>query len=146
MGIEAGKVYLIFGKPEGWNKNMDLNIATDASFLAESDYDKFGLSISTAGDLNKDGFDDFIIGAYKNDEKGELYSGKVYLVYGKESSWGKNIQIQDIAEGSFLPESPGARAGYSVSFAGDPCGSDFDGFIGGSHYENNSGGGVYLFW
>ena len=42
--------------------------------------DKSGYSVSGAGDINKDGYDDFIIGAWGS-------AGISYLIFGKASSF-----------------------------------------------------------
>ena len=43
-----------------------------------------GRSVSSAGDVNGDGFDDLIIGAYGADSKGN-YTGASYVVFGRSS-------------------------------------------------------------
>ena len=44
--------------------------------------DRSGVSVSGAGDVNGDGFDDLIVGAYRADPNGS-YSGASYVVFGK---------------------------------------------------------------
>ena len=61
-GSNAGKTYLFFGKIYGWNQNIDLSKA-DVSFNGERIVDLSGYSISGVGDVNGDGYDDYIIGA-----------------------------------------------------------------------------------
>ena len=66
-GTYAGQTYLFFGKASGWA--MDTNVAdADASFIGEAGGDYSGNSVSALGDVNGDGFNDFIIGAPNNDE------------------------------------------------------------------------------
>ena len=45
-------------------------------------YDQSGASISSAGDINGDGFDDLIIGAPYADQNGIYNSGSSYVVFG----------------------------------------------------------------
>ncbi|MEA3558060.1 MAG: hypothetical protein U9R75_02300, partial [Candidatus Thermoplasmatota archaeon] len=78
-GADAGKSYLILGKRSGWMMNAHLSIA-DASFIGEEAGDNSGYSVSGAGDVNGDGYDDIIIGAFYNDEA-STDSGKTYLLY-----------------------------------------------------------------
>ena len=47
----------------------------------ESSTDSFGISVASAGDVNKDGIGDIIIGA-RGDASG---SGSVYIIYGHRS-------------------------------------------------------------
>ena len=44
--------------------------------------DQSGLSVSGAGDVNGDGFDDLIVGARFDDPNGD-YSGASFVVFGK---------------------------------------------------------------
>ena len=43
---------------------------------------KHGFSVSGAGDVNGDGYDDFIIGAYGDDDGGSR-AGQTYLILGR---------------------------------------------------------------
>ncbi|PCJ54123.1 MAG: hypothetical protein COA70_05655 [Planctomycetota bacterium] len=80
-----------------------------------SDLDSFGESVSTAGDVNGDGFPDVIVGAWAADPGGLADAGSAYAYSG--------------ADGSLLYQWDGAAAGdnfgYSVSGAGDVNGDGF---------------------
>jgi len=47
--------------------------------------DRFGLSVDIAGDVNNDGYDDIIVGAYASDSGG-TDAGRAYVFSGKDSS------------------------------------------------------------
>jgi hypothetical protein len=44
-----------------------------------------GYSVSSAGDVNGDGLDDLIVGAWSADPNSKLNAGKSYIVFGKQS-------------------------------------------------------------
>lgn len=135
-GTGAGQTYLVLGKPSGWAVDTPLNHA-DASFIGESQYDYSGYSVSTAGDVNGDGFDDILIGAYGNDENGDL-SGQTYLIFGKAAGWAMDMPLSQ-ANASFIGENSSDFSGYSVSSAGDVNGDGFDDILIGA-YGNSAAG------
>ena len=83
-GQGFGNAYVIFGRP-GAPSNMDLaNLAPSQGFVIRGDNaeDQAGVSVSAAGDLNQDGYDDLIVGASLHDQHGSN-SGAAYVIYGR---------------------------------------------------------------
>jgi len=134
----AGQTYLIMGKGSGWNMGVLLSNA-DASFIGENMEDRSGSVVSAAGDVNKDGYDDFLIGSFMNDDGG-VDAGKVYLIRGKSSGWSMDTSLAN-AYASFIGESGGDRAGISCTGVGDLNGDEYDDIMIGA--EVNSEGGTY---
>lgn len=62
----------------------------------ESSFGRFGASLSFAGDVNNDGFDDLLIGdtAFTT-SPGELGSGGAYLVFGSQTGLSGTPQVSD---------------------------------------------------
>ena len=120
---------------------MDLSDAS-ASYLGEAEEDKLGLSVRGAGDVNGDGFDDFLLGTCHNDQNGEN-AGKAYLVLGKAAGWGIDTLASD-TEASFLGEGSDECAGASVGAAGDVDGDGYDDFLVGATSAYYDMGGAYL--
>ena len=78
----AGETYVVFGRgDEGFPPELDLANLDGSDGLAISGIksrDSSGQSVSSAGDIDKDGFDDLIIGAFHLERK----AGSAYVVYG----------------------------------------------------------------
>lgn len=105
---------------------------------------RFGASVSTAGDVNDDGFDDVIIGAYRynTEATGQREEGRAYLFYG--SSTGLSTNPDWKLDG----DQANANFGIAVSNAGDVNGDGYDDvIIGASGYSNDEGkvGKAYVF-
>ncbi|MHC5073153.1 MAG: hypothetical protein ACYTGO_21970, partial [Planctomycetota bacterium] len=92
----------------------------------DSNADQFGFSVSGAGDLDKDGVADFIVGAYFDDNKGNQ-SGSVRAFSGRT---GKILYTRDgDAAGDYL--------GQSVSGIGDVDRDGHDDFVAGASININ---------
>ncbi len=94
--------------------------------------DKSGVSVSDAGDVNGDGYDDIIVGAMDASPNGVRYAGSSYLIYGgPDGLTNGTINLADIENGDgslgFAINGTYSRdkAGYSVSSAGDFNGDGF---------------------
>lgn len=110
---QEGKVFCYYGSVTG--------PSTITSWSAESnhDYALFGYSLGTAGDVNGDGFDDVIIGAYSFD--GELINEGIAYVF-----HGSGLGLSETANWSFEGDQASALFGYSVATAGDADGDGFE--------------------
>jgi hypothetical protein len=98
------------------------------TFTGEAAYDFFGYSVSDAGDVNNDGYDDLIVGARGNDEAGN-YAGKVYVYSGQTGAvlW------------TFTGEAVQDHFGWSVSGAGDVDNDGHADLIVGAPYSGAGG-------
>lgn len=105
----------------------------------EGDYFYFGTSVAGAGDVNADGFDDFIVGAYAAYNNNLSQSGSAYVYSG--------------ADGTLLHQFDGAakydQLGFSVSGAGDVNGDGFGDLVVGAFGAASGGvgqaGAAYVF-
>jgi len=126
-GADAGKAYLVLGRTTAdWGMDWPLGQA-DASFIGEEEGDQAGRRVSGVGDLNGDGFDDFVVGAPHN-SRGAEAAGAVYLVYGRAEGWVRNAPLEDAAV-VYVGEDSLDVAGYDVSAAGDVDGDGRDDFV-----------------
>lgn len=107
--INAGAAYVVLGPVSGVREL----VKADAILVGSPD-DGAGVSVSDAGDVNKDGHDDMLIGAYLSDVAvGD--AGAAYLVLGPVSG---TVPLSKAAA-RFYGEEPFDEAGIGVAGAGD---------------------------
>jgi hypothetical protein len=101
-----------------------------------SQFDLFGFSVASAGDVNGDGFDDIIIGARYSTSDAAGSGHSAYVVFGKASGFNASFSANDLdGTNGFKVEGVGAFfTGRDVASAGDVNGDGFDDFIVGSPY------------
>jgi len=90
-GVGSGASYVVFGSVQDWASSMnlsDLNGSNGFVINGVSAGDNSGTSVSKAGDINGDGFDDLMTGALLADPNGEN-SGASYVVFGGGKSGDK---------------------------------------------------------
>ena len=85
-----GESYVVFGKAS-WAGTPSLDLATlDGTngfrLIGIDEYDRSGFSVSSAGDVNGDGFADLIVGAPMPRRRWRYDAGESYVVFGK-ASW-----------------------------------------------------------
>ncbi|HEV7402649.1 MAG TPA: integrin alpha [Chthoniobacteraceae bacterium] len=105
-----------------------------------------GYSVSGAGDVNGDGFDDVILGE-RDDVPSDNFVGHAYVVYGKATNATAAFELSALTgpNGSRLDGTGAdAHAGISVSHAGDVNGDGFADLIVGAYGYNNYAGAAYI--
>jgi hypothetical protein len=135
-GANAGQAYLIFGKASGWAMDTNLSKA-NASFWGEQADDYAGFSVAGGGDVNGDGYDDFLIGAFENDDGGSN-AGQVYLILGKATGWAMDTKLSK-ADASFWGENAGDWLGWSMADTGDVNRDGYDDILIGAYYSSDGG-------
>ncbi|MCA0433945.1 MAG: FG-GAP-like repeat-containing protein [Proteobacteria bacterium] len=143
-GGSSGASYVVFGKASGFAATLSLSTLNGSNgFRLDGavSNDSSGVSVSAAGDVNGDGFDDLIIGAPYADPNG-TDSGASYVVFGKGGGFSATFNLSTL-DGSNGFRIAGVAAydlsGFSVSGAGDFNGDGFDDLIIGARYADPNG-------
>ncbi len=141
----AGESYVVFGVGEGFSASLDLSSLDGTNGFVINGIDRFdnsGRSVSGAGDVNGDGFDDIIIGAYDASPNGNSRAGESYVVFGSAGGFSASLNLSSLdGENGFVINGIDSYdySGRSVSGAGDVNGDGFDDIIIGAEYASPNG-------
>jgi hypothetical protein len=143
----AGESYVVFGGPGvGTGGSLDLSSLNGANGFVLNGIDaddRSGWSVSSAGDVNGDGVDDVIIGAYYADPNGQSGAGESYVVFGGPGvGTGGSLDLSSLnGTNGFVINGIDASdlSGVSVSSAGDVNGDGLDDVIIGANLADPNG-------
>ncbi|MEO0421375.1 MAG: putative Ig domain-containing protein [Pseudomonadota bacterium] len=159
--IESGAVYVIFGTPRAVRgPAFDLRSLFPANggdgsrgfIVPGSDAGDRLASVSTAGNVNGDDFEDFIVGSFRGEEGGGNNTadvGEAYLILGRAIFPPvfvlDTLRPEFAADGSsgavITGEDAGGRQGRALSTAGDIDGDGYDDVITGAWQADGEGNG-----
>ena len=156
---DTGGAYVVFGQDGGLGTNVDLASLDGTNgfrIVGNAQGDQAGYSVSMAGDINGDGFDDIIIGArgaYGYGYYGGYANhGESYVVFGSASGFGATLDLNQLdgsngfTIGGVMEDS---TFGNSVSSAGDVNGDGYDDLIVGApkaDANGNDSGASYILY
>ena len=152
VGSDAGETYVIYGGANAPGTDGELTLSdldgTNGFILSGIEADDYsGRAVSSAGDVNGDGYDDLIIGAFRADPGGNSNAGETYLVYG--GATGTDLVLnRSTLNGTNGFTLTGVdrddRSGNAVSSAGDVNGDGYDDLIIGAYGAGNFSGETYV--
>jgi len=112
--INSGISYLFFGGPNFCG-------IPDVVFKGEFTGDRFGRNQSTAGDINDDGYDDIVIGAYQHSSNSG-HGGKAYVYLGADT-------VDNIPDLIISGNKNNGKLGWAVDILRDVNLDGYDDFI-----------------
>jgi Ca2+-binding RTX toxin-like protein len=136
---------IIFGKRNGFTPSLSLTALDGTNGFsittATGFFNRFGLAVSSAGDINGDGIDDLIAG---DPEAGEASSkiGQSYVIFGSRAGFSSTFNLSTLnGANGFRIDGILTRdySGRFVSGAGDLNGDGFDDLVIGSDFADPNG-------
>ena len=129
VGGKPDKVYVYLGSPSGLSATQSIILTGDLM------HGRFGCSLSSAGDVNGDGYGDVIVG----DDRDQFDIGRAYVYLGSPSGLITTPSI------TLTGEAAADSFGRAVSYAGDVNGDGYGDVIVGASNYNYGQGRIYVY-
>lgn len=130
-----GAAYVIFGKHRGFLASYDLaNLKPADGFqiVGSTNGGRFGESVAGAGDIDGDGYADFVVGAPEEKAADKPHAGTAYVIFGR-SKFSRSLSVADLdGRRGFRIEGASAndKAGTSVGLGDVNCDGYSDVIVG----------------
>ncbi len=137
----GGASYVVFGKASGFSAAMDLSSLDGSNGLRLDGKGLSGSRVSSAGDINGDGFDDVLVGTAYTGRYGQSPDAS-YVVFGKASGFDATMNLSNLDGNNGFILFAGAEMPYNdivFNSAGDINGDGFDDLIVGEYRASPNG-------
>jgi Ca2+-binding RTX toxin-like protein len=138
----AGVTHIIYGSETPFSPVWDVGTAPAGSVVnVAGERDRSGGTIGRAGDVNDDGFEDFLVGASPYDLPGIANVGATYLIYGGPDL-PDLIDVTDFSPGegtAIIGLEDGDYSAWAFGDAGDINGDGIDDFLIDGHRASPNG-------
>jgi hypothetical protein len=142
LGVNAntGAAYVVYGSDAPTTVSLATLGARGFAISGAAANDQAGARVAAAGDVNGDGRDDVIIGAYGV----STGAGAAYVVFGSDAPTSVSLAALGTRGFAISGAAAGDLAGTSVAAAGDVNGDGRDDVIIGAYGVNASAGAAYV--
>lgn len=136
---DRGAIYIVYGRSKEYTA---IDLANIPRLVGESENDRVGYAISAVGDLNADGFDDFMFGTIYEDSAASN-AGAAYIVYGQTEQFSDEVDISSFPK--YTGSSSRDKFGLALAGAGDLNADGFDDLLlGGPRLGDDRNGQVFI--
>jgi PKD repeat protein len=141
----VGQAYILFGRAT-WPSVIDLSVAADVTLSGLDKHDFLGFLVSSGGDVNGDGVDDFLVSARWAEPANSalLNVGESYLFFG-QSDLSETLG-PETADVTFIGTYAEGESGSSLDNGGDVNGDGLADILIGAHSTSTRTGEMYLIY